>query len=243
MGEANLPPPPLRAVTLDAYGTLFDLDCTIDRSLEAIVEGQGLDVDPRALGNAWTRRFFEMLYAYNTARDGDGACAFRTIRELTTDSLVDAFDEFGIAGDVERGVETWFDHVAASPLFPEAREAVELLAARFRVAIVSDADDDILAPSLEKAGLGVELVFTSEAERSYKIDPATTLFARAFEALGAEPDETAHVGDSATDVVGACRAGARAVWLSRDGREWSDGRSRPHFTARDLLEAARALVG
>jgi len=234
-----LSPPALRAVTLDAYGTLFDLDSTIDRSLEAIVEGQGLSTDPRALGKAWTKQFFEMLYAY----EGDGDRRFKTIRELTTESLVGAFDEFGVSGDVERGVETWFDHVATSPLFPEAREAVELFLARYRVAIVSDADDDILAPSLEKAGLGVDLVFTSEAERSYKIDPGTTLFARAFEALGAEPSETAHVGDSAADVVGACRSGARAVWLSRDGRDWSDGRARPQVTARDLLEAARALVG
>jgi len=235
--------PALRAVTLDAYGTLFDLDSTIDRSLEAIVEEQGLPADPRALGGAWTRRFFEMLYAYGDAHDGGGGREFRTIRELTTDSLVGAFDEFGVSGDVERGVETWFDHVVTSPLYPEVREAVEILSARFRVAIVSDADDDILAPSLDEAGLGVELVFTSEAEHSYKIDPETTLFARAFEALGAEPSEAAHVGDSATDVVGACRAGARAVWLSRDGRAWKNGHARPNVTARDLLEAARALVG
>ncbi len=234
-----MPPPALRAVTLDAYGTLFDLDSTIDHSLEAIVEDQGLDADPKALGGAWTRRFFEMLYAY----DGEPACRFKTIRELTNDSLVGAFGELGLVGDVERGVETWFDHVRSSPLFPEAAEAVELLAGRYRVAIVSDADDDILAPSLDKAGLGVELVFTSEAERSYKIDPATTLFAKAFEALGAVPAETAHVGDSAADVVGACRSGARAVWLTRDGRGWSDERARPHLTACDLLEAARALVG
>jgi len=229
----------VRAVTLDAYGTLFDLDSTIDRSLEAIVADQGLAADPRALGNAWTRRFFEMLYAYDS---GDG-CAFRTIRELTTDSLVEAFGEFGIEGDVERGVETWFERVRSAPLFPEAREAVDILKTRFRVAIVSDADDDILAPSLERAGLGVELVFTSEADRSYKIDPATTLFAKAFEELGVAPEEAAHVGDSTADVVGACRSGARAVWLSRNGREWTDERACPHVTAPDLLQAARALVG
>jgi 2-haloacid dehalogenase len=233
-----LPQPPLRAVTLDAYGTLFDLDSTIDRSLERIVEEQRLAADPRELGGAWTRRFFEMLYAYG--HDGDRP--FRTIRKLTEDSLVGAFGEFGLEGDVERGVETWFDHVRSSPLFPEARGAVEVLASRFRVAIVSDADDDILAPSLERAGLGVELVFTSERERSYKIDPRTTIFSRAFEALGVPPGEAAHIGDSTADVVGACRAGARAVWLSRDGREWRDGRARPHVTARDLLEAALALV-
>lgn len=233
-----MPRPPLRAVTLDAYGTLFDLDSTIGRSLEAIVDEQGLAADPRALGGAWTRRFFEMLNAYG--HDGDRP--FRTIRELTADSLVGAFGEFGLAGDVERGVETWFRHVRSSPLFPEVREAVELLAGRFRVAVVSDADDDILAPSLERAGLPVELVFTSERERSYKIDPATSLFSKAFEALDVPAAETAHVGDSAADVVGACRAGARAVWVSRDGRDWSDERAAPHVTARDLLEAARALV-
>ncbi len=86
-----------------------------------------------------------------------------------------------------------------------------------------------------------ELVFTSSSARAYKIAPGGELFRRAFEALGVAPAEVAHVGDSASDVVGAVRAGARAVWLSRKGRDWTDPRAEPAFVARDLLEAAENL--
>jgi FMN phosphatase YigB (HAD superfamily) len=45
-----------------------------------------------------------------------------------------------------------------------------------------------------------------------------------------------------TDVVGANAAGAKAVWLSRRGKGWTDGRARPTFIARDLAEVAGRLV-
>ena len=93
-------------------------------------------------------------------------------------------------------------------------------------------------PLIRKGGL----VFTSSSLRSYKLSPEGLLFRRAFEALGVEPEEVAHVGDMPTDVIGAAAAGAQAVWLSRSGRAWSDGRAEPTFVARDLAEAAEMLV-
>jgi len=243
---------PIRAVTLDAYGTLLDLDSQAVPAVRAIVDEQGLGVPPAEVARAWSEGFFELLHSYGA----EEPVPFRTIRELTTESLDEVFKSFQVAGDVERGVEVWFDHVRAAPLYPEVRAAVEALAGRFRLAVVSDADDGFLLPALERARLPIEIVETSEAACCYKIAREGTLFQRAFTALGVEPGEVAHVGDSASDVVGAVRAGARAVWLSRDGREWTDclalvpqakdsrrsGRAEPTLVARDLTEARGMLL-
>lgn len=39
-------------------------------------------------------------------------------------------------------------------------------------------------------------------------------------------------------ILSSMAAGARAVWLSRDGRAWRGARAEPTSIARDLLEAA-----
>jgi FMN hydrolase / 5-amino-6-(5-phospho-D-ribitylamino)uracil phosphatase len=41
------------------------------------------------------------------------------------------------------------------------------------------------------------------------------MFQTAAEKLGCRTDQIAHVGDSAADILGARRAGARAIWLNR----------------------------
>ncbi len=228
---------PIRAVTLDAYGTIFDLESVQPAACEMLLSEQGMDADPCALEREWTRSFFALLECYG----GEGAREFRTIRDLTAESLAATFERLGVAGDVPRGVECWFEHVRRAPVYPEAPGAIGALARRYALAVVSDADDDVLMPAWKRAGLPVELVFTSESERAYKIEPGSRVFERAFAALGARPGEVAHVGDSRSDVLGALRAGAKAVWLSRDGREWTDATAKPTLVARDLAEAARLI--
>ncbi len=202
------------------------------------IAAQGLAVAPESLSRVWTEKFFLLLDDC-----GEGRSRFRTIRDITTEALEGTFAKLATPGDVAGGVDVWFEHVKRAPLYPEVREAVERLAERFELAIVSDTDDDVFAPALRRANLPVELVFTSSSARAYKIAPGGELFRRAFEALGVAPAEVAHVGDSASDVVGAVRAGARAVWLSRKGQDWTDPRAEPAFVARDLLEAADMLAG
>ena len=229
----------VRAVTLDAYGTLFDLDARAREALEEIVAGHGLGVAPLELGARWTEEFFGLLHSYGQSQPSP---RFRTIRELTAESLRSVLGPSAPKeSDVEAAVELWFGHVRRAELYAEARAAVGALAeAGMPLAIVSDADRDIIDPVLERSALPVDIVITSEDERSYKIDPRGTLFERAFEALGVRPGEVAHVGDSRSDVVGAARAGAWTVWVCRDGAEpfWA---GRADIVARDLMEAARAL--
>jgi HAD superfamily hydrolase (TIGR01549 family) len=231
---------PLRAVTLDAYGTLFDLDAVMMPAVTELIADQSLDILPQALSDGWTTRFFALLHSYGD-RTPPG---FQSIRDMTATSLDECFAALGAAGaDVPRGVEIWFDHVRRAPVFPEVRRAVEMLASKFRLALISDADDDVIGPTWRDARLPVEHVFTSQTERSYKIDAGSAIFQKAFAALGVAPEETAHVGDSSADVIGARRAGAHAVWLSRDGRDWTDERAEPTHTARDMAEAAQILCG
>ena len=225
------------AVTLDAYGTLFDFSPIMIPGAIQVLSEQGIEADPALFERIWTKNLFELIEAHQN----DDSIGFRTIRELTGEALDRSFSQIGLTGDIEQGVETWLDMLGSIPLYPEVPEAVRQLATRYELAIVSDADEAFFMSAWSKVNLPIEHVFTSESARAYKIEPNSRLFAKALKALEVDPHEVIHVGDSRSDVIGAFQAGAKAIWLSRDGREWTDNSVQPTYIARNLCEAVTFL--
>jgi FMN phosphatase YigB (HAD superfamily) len=116
----------------------------------------------------------------------------------------------GLVASFEEGI---LEH---PPILLEgAREALDILSQRYRLAIISDvgfspgrvlkrviADHDLL-------DLFDSLVFSDEAGRS---KPHSEVFDITARALDATPDEIVHIGDlEHTDIVGAKQAGFHAI--------------------------------
>lgn len=114
--------------------------------------------------------------------------------------------------EFERG-EVW------TRVIPGAPEALRALVARgFRVAVVSNADgtveaqlrDDGICQVGPGPGVPVDLILDSAVVGFSKPDPA--IFGLALDALGVEPGEAIHVGDTpAADVEGARAAGVTPI--------------------------------
>ncbi len=229
---------PIEAVTLDIYGTLFDVSPVFQPATEKILAEEGIDTDTQSFSDIVTKEILMRLDRY----EGGNLVEFQPIRVIWEESFRTVFASFGIEGDAGRAVDIWFDLFHAVDPFPDVPEAVNEISARYKVAIVSDADDEMLLPAWERIGLPVEHVFTSEAAKSYKIQPDTKIFNLAFNALNVEPHQVVHIGDARADIIGAVNAGAKAIWLSRKGQPWEDGAITPNATARDFIEVV-ALLG
>jgi len=106
----------------------------------------------------------------------------------------------------------------------------------FRLALISNADeDDPVIQVLLRAGIGVdfEAVVTSQGAGAYK--PASKIFEHALWKMDLAPEEVLLVGDSpASDILGAARAGIRAVWLNRRRRAYPAGYPEPAAELPDL---------
>ncbi len=144
--------------------------------------------------------------------------------------------------------------VAALPPAPEAGALIERLAARHRVAILSNWP---LAATIDRyveaAGWAPHLAAVVVSQRVGTIKPHPAIFTAARAALG-DPDPAGilHVGDDwAADVVGAKRAGWLAAWLSvRPDDSPLPGSARDDSVVADLvlrtlddLEAGLASLG
>lgn len=102
--------------------------------------------------------------------------------------------------------------------------ALGRLRERYRIAIISNTDDDLIAGTVAAIGVPVDLVITAEQARAYK--PDHRLFLHAYATLGVTKEETVHVGmGQFTDLKVCHELGIRSVWIDRIGEppnlDWS----------------------
>jgi FMN phosphatase YigB (HAD superfamily) len=140
----------IRAITLDAYGTVFDFESHLSDVAGEVLAAAGVGgLEPRSLADAWRAHFTALYDEFGRCHHADGR-DFKTVAELTTDALANAYCEHGLDLDPRPGVEIWLGRLRAVQPFPEAATIIGMLAARLPLAMLSDTDDDIIAPALER---------------------------------------------------------------------------------------------
>ncbi|SEN30448.1 HAD-hyrolase-like [Paenibacillus sophorae] len=87
---------------------------------------------------------------------------------------------------------------------------------------------------------GVHL-FTSERHQSYKNDNRNTMFKELLKFYRTNPKQVLHVGDSASDVLGANREGIVTCWINRNKRMW-EHEVKPDYIVESLDEIEEMLV-
>jgi putative hydrolase of the HAD superfamily len=118
---------------------------------------------------------------------------------------------------------------------PGAERALEALAERYRLGLVSNGTPETQRRKLETLDIEehFEEVGFGRPEIGVKPDPAP--FHRVLDGLGIAPDQAVHVGNSLeSDVAGARAAGVPAVWLRLDGA--SPDEIAPEYVVEDLAD-------
>jgi 2-haloalkanoic acid dehalogenase type II len=216
----------VKAVTLDAYGTLLRNDELLLLP-RRIVADHGLSASADDVLRAWLDLYHEATQA----------SPFRTLREIQGQILARVLQRFGVAAAAGPYVDLFFEMTTRVELYPEVLGVLNALGP-VRAAIVSNADHEHVAAWRFK--WPVQYVVISEAVRAYK--PHPLIFERALEQLGLPPHEVLHVWDSEIDdVKGATMAGVRVAWLNRNGRPRRTDVPPPDFEIRDLTELLRLL--
>ena len=104
-----------------------------------------------------------------------------------------------------------------------AKAVVEDLARDFELGLVSDTGltaGEALREIMRADGLAPPLSAFSFSDETGVTKPHAGAFLPVLGELGVRPEEAVHVGDLlATDIVGACRLGMRAIWIGRESAE------------------------
>ena len=210
------------ALTFDCYGTLIDWERGILGALRSLLTAHRAP-DP---GDESLLELFARLES--EAESGP----FRRYREVLRAVAAGVGCERGFdATDAQ--AEAFAASVGDWPPFPDTAESLTRLAARYRLAIVSNVDDDLFAASAQRLGVAFEAVVTAEQIQSYK--PAPEHFLEVLGRLGLPGDRVLHVAQSLHHDIGpATDLGLSCVWVNRRAGRSGSGATRPAEATPDV---------
>jgi putative hydrolase of the HAD superfamily len=204
--------PGVRAVLLDALGTLLRLEPPAPRLREELRRRAGIEVDEATAQRGFEGEIAYYLQHHLEGRDPDSLedlrarCAAAMVEAMGLDGLDPAAARAAMLGSLE-----------FTP-FADVVPALGLLRERGLRLVVASNWDCSLPDWLERAGLGGLLDGAVSSAVVGRAKPAPDVFLEALRLAGAEPGEAVHVGDSpGNDVEGARAAGVRPLLLVRDG--------------------------
>jgi putative hydrolase of the HAD superfamily len=202
----------VRAVLLDALGTLVRLEPPAPRLRAELGRVAGIDVGADAAERAFRA---EIAYYLEHHLEGRDARSLESLRDRCALVVRDALGP--VAPDAGAVRQAMLGSLEFTP-FPDAAPALGELRDRGLRLVVASNWDCSLSEVLERAGLAPLLDGVVSSAVAGRAKPAPEVFREALRVAGVEPGEALHVGDSAeNDVDGAAAAGVRAVLLARHG--------------------------
>jgi 2-haloacid dehalogenase len=209
-----------KLLSFDVFGTLIRSRDGGYPAFTSILRDSGAaDIDVKEFEEFWEQR--------NIAHYWE---PYRPYKEICELSLAEAFAHFGVRGRTGL-IQRYFDLYAGFELYPDVVATLDALGRTFRLAIVSNIDDDLLtATSLRR---DFDLVCTAERARGYK--PDGSLFRYLLAHAGVPKEEILHSGQSQfTDLVGGKPLGLTIAWINRRGVDLHPSVPRPDFIFSDI---------
>ena len=220
----------LSALVFDAYGTIFDVH-SVTRRADGLFPGKGA-----ALSAAWRAKQLEYTWLRSLMR------RYEDFSRVTASSLDWALESLGLEAD-DAARRALIDEYRRLAPFPEAKAALEAMAAKRPLAILSNGHPDMLNAVVEHAGLAKLFrggVLSVHSAGVFKPDPA--VYRIAEDALGVPRAMMGFVSSNGWDAAGAKSFGFRVFWINRAGAPVERLGVRPDETVADLAELAGLLA-
>jgi 2-haloacid dehalogenase len=217
-------------LTFDCYGTLIDWETGILDTLRPIFATHRVELIPE-----------ETLELYgeleSTAERGEYR-EYKAVLRLVLERLGARLGFVPTAEELQRfsiSVKNW-------PAFSDSASALQALRRRYRLAIISNIDDDLFAFSAERLQVKFDWIITAKQVKSYK--PSLNNFRLAFERIGVPQKRILHVAQSLFhDIAPANVLGLSTVWVNRRQNKEGSGatpvaQARPDLEVPDLRTLA-----
>ncbi len=216
-------------LSCDCYGTLIDWERGILSALMPLLARHGVVIEEQGLLEAyaeaedWAERISGDIAA------GRGHRSYRQILAETLDALGSklGFEARPEERDIlARSLADW-------PPFPDSIEALERLATRYELVILSNIDRDLFEGTSQVLGVPFSAVITAEELEVYK--PSPRFFEMARERLEVPRDQWLHVAQSCFhDIAPAQAFGLSTVHIDRRRDLPGTGATPPSSAVADL---------
>jgi 2-haloacid dehalogenase len=217
-------------LTFDCYGTLINWEQGILSALRPLLTAHGCSVPDD-----------DLLERFATLESAAEAGAYRPYKAILSHVVEGLGAQFHFTptrdecNSLAASVPHW-------PPFGDTVAALQALHKRYKLAIVSNIDDDLFAHSARHLQVPFDWIITAQHAQSYK--PAPRHFTLAMQRIGLPKSQLLHVAQSLYhDIAPAARLGLATVWVNRRHGQHSAGATPPAHATPDLeVPDLRTLV-
>lgn len=189
-------------LTFDCYGTLIDWETGIWEALRLAFAAHQVELIPD--------RALELYGELETAAERGEYREYKTVLRLVLEGLGARLGFVPTPQELLQfsiSVRDW-------PAFPDSAPALRALRKRYRLAIISNIDDDLFAFSAQRLQVKFDWIITAQQAKSYK--PSLNNFRLAFDRIGVPPTRILHVAQSLFhDIAPANTLRLSSVWVNR----------------------------
>jgi 2-haloacid dehalogenase len=220
-------------LTFDCYGTLIDWETGLWKALQPIVATHHIDLSPD-----------KALELYGELEPEAERGEYREYKTILRTVLERIGARLGFAPTADES-QRFSTSVRDWPAFPDSPLALQALKKKFKLAIISNIDDDLFAFSAQRLQVKFDWIITAQQAKSYK--PSLNNFHLAFERIGLPRDRILHVAQSLFhDIAPAKALGLSTVWVNRRHGKKGFGatppaQAQPDLEVPDLQTLARKI--
>ena len=210
-----------KIITFDCYGTLIDWESGMLAALKPLLANHGVHLEDE-----------QILTKFAQFESEQEKGEYKKYREVLKAVVRQFGEQFRFKPSLDEqnslpnSIKNW------QP-FPDTVEALQLLKRRFKLAIISNIDDELFADTARHLGVEFNDVITAEQVKSYK--PALKNFKSAIERVQHPPEQILHAAASVYhDIVPASSLGLATVWVNRRANQAGSGAALPASAQADL---------
>src|SRR3954471_19275853 len=220
-------------ITFDCYGTLINWEAGILGALQPILKKHG-----RNLSDAG------VLELYSSFEPQIQSGEYKPYRQVLAE-IVRRFGQKLVFTPTQQEIDSLAESIKDWPPFLDTTAGLRKLKTKYKLAIISNIDDDLLAYSLRLIGVPFDFLITAQQAKSYK--PSHNNFDLALKKIGLPKDKTLHAAESLYhDVAPANELGIANGWVRRRGGKpgaTKDVAAKPNLEVPDIKTLAQLAVG
>ncbi|ARE84278.1 dUMP phosphatase [Roseovarius mucosus] len=213
-------------LTFDCYGTLVDWEGGAAKALRRFYGFSDQLVSDAAL--------IDMFLALDAAEIRKDIFPYSAVLQSVADQIADKLlgkADPELSKAFSQSLPTW-------PVFAETNEALAHLAKHFRLAVISNVDDDLISTTLTGIDATFAEVVTSQQAGCYK--PDMPIFEVTIRKLDEAPDRIIHIAEGLGEAQPAKSLGMKSIWVERSSRSDDGSNATPHAKAPSLMEIVEA---
>lgn len=221
-------------ITFDCYGTLINWEDGIFGALRPTLAAHSKNIDDATL-----------LRLYGDFELQAEQPPYQNYRDVLASVVRQFGKELGF-DPTPAEVRSLAESLPSWKPWPDTAAALTQLKTKYRLAILSNIDDDLFASTRPKLGAQFDEVITAQQAQAYK--PSLKMFELALSRINAPAHRVLHVGQSILhDVIPAQSLGLATVWINRPSARPGVGavksaEAKPDLTFTSLAELAAAAI-